>query len=87
MQHAGSLVAACGVQFLDQRLNPGPLNWEHSLSHWTTREVPLYLFKMLTGVKCFFPLVVDTFSAVFPLSDSVIPVELFSSLFFFMFSI
>ena len=25
-----------------------------SLSHWTTMEVPLYLFKMLTEVKCFF---------------------------------
>ena len=37
------LVVACGIWFPDQGLNPGPLalgGW--SLSHWTTKEVPLY---------------------------------------------
>ena len=33
------LVVACGIQFPDQGLNPGPLHWECGLSHWTTREV------------------------------------------------
>ena len=27
--HAGSLLAACGIYFPDQGLNPGPLHWEH----------------------------------------------------------
>ena len=36
------LVVACGSQFPDQGLNLGPLHWERSLSHWTTRE-PLQL--------------------------------------------
>jgi len=35
------LVAACGIQFLDQGLNPGCLHWERGVfSHWVTREVP-----------------------------------------------
>ena len=40
--HANSkiLVAACGIQSPEQELNKGPLHWECSLSHWTTREVP-----------------------------------------------
>ena len=33
------LVEACGTQFPDQGWNLGPLHWEQSLSHWTTREV------------------------------------------------
>ena len=33
------LVVPCGVWFPDQGLNPDPLHWECSLSHWTTREV------------------------------------------------
>ena len=32
-------VAACGIQFLDQGSNLGPLHWECRLSHWTTMEV------------------------------------------------
>ena len=28
--------------------NPGPLQWKHSLNHWTTREVP---GMVLTGRK------------------------------------
>ena len=45
-RHCGTwtLVAACGIYFPDQGLNPGPLNWERSLSHWTTREVPPLVF-------------------------------------------
>ena len=38
---------ACGIQFPDQGLNPGPLHWEHSLTHWTTREVPHVLILFL----------------------------------------
>ena len=29
LQHVESLIEACGIQFLDQRLNPGPLHWKH----------------------------------------------------------
>ena len=29
--HAGSLVAACGIEFPDLALNPGPLHWEHGV--------------------------------------------------------
>ena len=35
----GSLVGACGMSVPDQGSNPGPWHWEHSLSHWATREV------------------------------------------------
>ena len=38
------LVAACGIQFPDQGLNPGSQNWEHSLNYWTTREAPITYF-------------------------------------------
>ena len=34
---------AYGV-FPDQGLNSCPLCWNHSLNHWTTREVPVVLF-------------------------------------------
>ena len=40
VQHAGSLVAACGIQCPDQGSNPGPLHWAWSFSPWTTMEVP-----------------------------------------------
>ena len=41
------LVVAYGIYFLDQGLNPGLLHWRAwSLSHWTTREVPLLLILM-----------------------------------------
>ena len=33
-----------GIWFPDQGSNLRPLHWEHSLSHWTTREVPIPLF-------------------------------------------
>ena len=33
------LVVPCGIWFPDQGSNPGPLQREYSLSHWTTREV------------------------------------------------
>ena len=29
-----------GSSLTSQGLNPCPLQWEHSLNHWTTREVP-----------------------------------------------
>ena len=32
LQHAGSLVVACEIQFPDQGSNPGPLHWEHGIS-------------------------------------------------------
>ena len=42
LQQVGLLVVACGIQFPDQGLNPGPLRLgAQSLSHWTSREVPL----------------------------------------------
>ena len=44
-RHAGSLAASCRIQFPDQGSNLGPLHWEHSLSHWTAREVPWFQFK------------------------------------------
>ena len=34
------LVAACGIWFPDQGLNPGPTHWELRHSHWTIREAP-----------------------------------------------
>ena len=34
---AGYLVAACGISFPDQGLNPGPL-------HWPNREVPITVY-------------------------------------------
>ena len=39
---------ACGIQFPNQGSNLGPLHWECSLSHWSTREVlhePYYFYK------------------------------------------
>ena len=41
------LIAACGIQFLDQGSNPGPQHWEHGVLHWATREVPrCFFFKL-----------------------------------------
>ena len=37
------LAALCSMRdlsFVNQVLKPHPLQWKHSLSHWTTREVP-----------------------------------------------
>ena len=34
-----------GFHFLNQGLNLGPVKWKHSLNHWTTREVPISIFK------------------------------------------
>ena len=31
LQQAGALVLACGIQFPDQGLNPGPVHWEHGV--------------------------------------------------------
>ena len=46
LQHVGSLVMACELLVVacviydhDQGSNLGPLHWEYSLSHWTTREI------------------------------------------------
>ena len=48
------LVLACRVfncspwdQFSDQGSNPGPLHWDCSLNHWTTRKVSLFSFNWL----------------------------------------
>ena len=35
------LIAACGIQFPDEGLNLDPALGAWSLSHWTTREVPI----------------------------------------------
>ena len=35
---------SCGLYFPDQGLNPGPLPWEHSLNHWTTICVYVYVY-------------------------------------------
>ena len=56
----GPLVAVCGIQFLDQRLNPGPLLWEHGITatgppgkspswfSWYPLPVPWRVPKMIT---------------------------------------
>ena len=31
---------SCNMHAGSSSLNPGTLHWEHSLTHWTTREVP-----------------------------------------------
>ena len=74
LQHVGSLVvayellvAACGILFPDQRLNPGPpALGTRSLSHWTTREVPLSLLNKTVPqfLSIFLPLLLmwDIFS-------------------------
>ena len=45
------LAVACGIQFSDQGSNLGPQHWEQgSLSHWTTRKVPLeIIWKWFSG--------------------------------------
>ena len=51
LQHAkslSSLVVSCGHYFSDQGSNPSSQHWEHSLSHWTTREVPKAKLFLLT---------------------------------------
>ena len=49
-----ALVAPCGILFPDQGSSLGLQHWEHSLSHWTTREVPLGLFVCLFYINCIF---------------------------------
>ena len=41
------IVVACGIQFLDQGLNPGLLHWECGISCWTTREVQNLFFILI----------------------------------------
>lgn len=36
---------ACGIDFSDEESNPGPLNWEHRVSHWMARKVQLSVLK------------------------------------------
>ena len=46
------LVSTCGILFPDQELNSSPLHlgtW--SLSHWTTREVPLMHFTFRSVIR------------------------------------
>ena len=40
-----------GSIFPDQGLNPGPLCWEYSLSHWTIREVPKIIILFAKGLE------------------------------------
>ena len=44
------LVAACGIQFPDQGLNPGPLHWEHGVSATQPQEKS----PALPVLKCLF---------------------------------
>ena len=49
------LAVACEIYFPDQRLNLGCLHWECSLSHCTSREIPLsllHLNKSLSNCCC-----------------------------------
>ena len=41
---------ACGI-FSDRELNLGPLQWQATLNHWTTREVPLFI--LIIAYWCF----------------------------------
>ena len=45
-----ALVAPCGILFPDQGSSLGLQHWEHSLSHWTTTEVPESAFKTNLGL-------------------------------------
>ena len=61
------LVVGYEIYFPDQGSNPGPLHWELSLSHWTTRKVPtsiiyvMILWTELVAVKHFMQvLIVNT---------------------------
>ena len=48
-------------QFPNQRLNLCPLHWEHSLNHWTAREVPeFFKCQWCTRVKSWKPKGSDT---------------------------
>ena len=52
--HVGSLVAAGGLLFPDQELNPAALHREHGvLSHWIIRKVPKPDFSWFL-VQCYF---------------------------------
>ena len=37
---SGSYLQHAGSSFLTRDQTPGPLHWECSLNHWTTKEVP-----------------------------------------------
>ena len=54
LQHMGSLIVVCGIQFPDQGSNRGPLHWEHSLSHWTTKENN-FLFSLFMVLLTHYP--------------------------------
>ena len=43
------LVQHVEIEFPDQGSNPGPLHWEQSLSHLTSREVPGLQHILLEG--------------------------------------
>lgn len=45
----GLSVVVCRLQFPNQGLNSAPLHWELSLTHQTTREVPIPPFDQLQG--------------------------------------
>ena len=40
-------IVACEIQFPNQGSNPGLLHWEHSLSHWASREVLLFISNLM----------------------------------------
>lgn len=44
------LGVACGIQFPNRGSNLGPLRWEQSLSHWSTKKSCLSLLKI--GASC-----------------------------------
>ena len=47
------LVATCGIWFPDQGSNPGILHWDQSLSHQTTKKVPLMTFQKVRNSESF----------------------------------
>ena len=43
LQHSGSVVAACGIQFFNQELDLGPLHWEYRVLDHQGSVPPLFL--------------------------------------------
>ena len=54
LQHAGSLVEACGIQFPDQGLNSGPLYWEYRVLATGPPEKSLDYFSFSLNFLYFF---------------------------------
>ena len=47
LQQVGPFITAYGIQLPAQGSNYNPTHWRGlSLSHWTTRQIPMYLFEL-----------------------------------------